>query len=147
MFRYSPILICQTILHAVKHEEQAYNSCNGILYMKEGGYREQDFIETVSGLNKFRNTEMNDAIQDGQNQRNTRSASKRYDLCLIRSCFFTRNEIPPAGIRQKIYLDVPSILGLDSAMTFHSAFFLWKSDIPAHGPAHEEIRLRGKESI
>ena len=29
---------------------------------------------------------------------------------------------PPAGIRQKIYLDVPNILGPDPAMTFHFAF-------------------------
>jgi hypothetical protein len=29
---------------------------------KEGGYPEQNFMETASGLNKLRNAEMNDAI-------------------------------------------------------------------------------------
>ena len=62
---------------------------------KEGGYPEQNFMETASGLNKLWNAEMNDAIQDALHQRNTRSSCKRYNLCPIRTYFFTGNEIPP----------------------------------------------------
>ena len=60
---------------------------------KADAYFKQDITETASGLNKLRDAETNDAIQDSLNQRNERPACQRYDLCFFRSCFLIRNEI------------------------------------------------------